>query len=105
MGDIYYLNQKFEIALKVFKKCHKHDKNDSKATAGLAMCYQELGQYDMAIKIYKTILKKKKSADLHYNLGNCYYITKQTMLAIEQFSLSLKLNSANSKCWFNLGNS
>ena len=42
MGDIYYLTQKFEKALKIYKKCHKNNKNDINATIGLANCYQEL---------------------------------------------------------------
>lgn len=40
------------------------------------------GQYQQAMQIYNTLLKDGESADVYYNLGNCYYRTRDMAHAI-----------------------
>ena len=54
--------------------------------------YQK-GQYEAAIANYELILNnKQQSADLYFNLGNCYYKLNQVAPAIYNYEKALLLN-------------
>lgn len=54
--------------------------------------YQK-GNYDQAIREYKSVLVgKKHSAELYFNLGNCYYKLNKVAPAIYYYEKSLVLN-------------
>lgn len=54
--------------------------------------YQK-GNYSAAISEYESVLKtKKQSAELYFNLGNCYYKLNQVGPAIYNFEKALLLN-------------
>lgn len=54
--------------------------------------YKE-GQYQDAIEVYQSIIKSKKhSADLYFNLANCYYKLNRVAPAIYNFEKALLLN-------------
>ncbi|MGG7034865.1 MAG: tetratricopeptide repeat protein [Flavobacterium sp.] len=51
------------------------------------------GQYQQATTIYEQILSSKKhSAELYFNLGNCYYKMKKVAPAIYNYEKALLLN-------------
>ena len=55
--------------------------------------HYRLGNYETAADYYSLILSKNHgSADLYYNLGNCYYRTDQTWLAILNYKRALRLD-------------
>ena len=57
--------------------------------------YQK-GKYDLAIKEYESVLaENKESAELYFNLGNCYYKLQQTAPAIYNYEKALVLDPAN----------
>ena len=59
-------------------------------------------KFSIAISIYDSILAKGfESSELHYNLGNCYYKTKDWAYAIWHYEKSLQLNN-NPKTIHNL---
>lgn len=45
------------------------------------------GQYEQAIQAYESVAQteKKESADLYFNLGNCYYKLNQVAPAIYNY--------------------
>jgi len=50
------------------------------------------GKYEESIKIYENILNSGKEApELYYNLGNCFYKTKQYALAIVNYERAKRL--------------
>ncbi|MBU2062118.1 MAG: tetratricopeptide repeat protein [Bacteroidetes bacterium] len=58
------------------------------------------GKYEEAVNAYNAVLKsKKQSAELYYNLGNCYYKLNKVAPAIYNYekALVLKPNDANTK--------
>lgn len=57
--------------------------------------YQK-GKYDLAAKAYESVLaENKESAELYFNLGNCYYKLQQTAPAIYNYEKALVLDPAN----------
>jgi tetratricopeptide (TPR) repeat protein len=48
--------------------------------------------YKAAVKIYETIIKSKgESAELYYNIGNCYYKLNETALSILNYERALRI--------------
>jgi tetratricopeptide (TPR) repeat protein len=57
--------------------------------------YQK-GKYDLAAKSYESVLaENKESAELYFNLGNCYYKLQQTAPAIYNYEKALVLDPSN----------
>lgn len=62
------------------------------------------GQYKKAIEQYEGILAEgDQSAELHYNLGNAYYKSKEVGRAILNFERALVLNPSDSDTAYNIG--
>jgi tetratricopeptide (TPR) repeat protein len=63
----------------------------------------ENASYKEAISIYESLLEKDYvSDDLHYNLANSYFKTKQIALAILHYEKALKINPSNQNAAYNL---
>lgn len=60
------------------------------------------GNYQQAIKDYEDLLKKGKSADLYYNLGNAYYRTENIPRAVINYERALLLSPSDGDIRFNL---
>lgn len=57
--------------------------------------YQK-GKYDLAAKAYESVLSANlESAELYFNLGNCYYKLQQTAPAIYNYEKALVLEPSN----------
>lgn len=65
--------------------------------------HYRMGNYDLAIDFYGLALSSGyASADLYYNLGNAYYRTDQTWLAILNYKRALRLDPSMSDAKENL---
>lgn len=51
--------------------------------------------YTKAIKIYENILKNGESAQVYYNIGNCYYKTNEIAKAMLNYERALLLQPSN----------
>ena len=60
------------------------------------------GDYQQAISIYESLLKKDRNAELYYNLGNSYYRTDNITKAVLAFERARLLNPGNKDIKHNL---
>lgn len=58
--------------------------------------------YDKAIQLYTDLLKEGESADIYYNLGNCYYKKDDMARAVLQYERALLLDPGDGDIRFNL---
>jgi tetratricopeptide (TPR) repeat protein len=66
--------------------------------------YKE-GKFQEALEAYKTIEKMDlESAELYYNMGNCYFNTNQLGLAIWSYEKALLINPGLEDAKYNLNN-
>lgn len=64
--------------------------------------YRE-GKYDEAARMYEQLLSGgQESAELYYNLGNCYYKLKENTRAILNYERALLLNPSDGMARYNL---
>jgi tetratricopeptide (TPR) repeat protein len=59
-------------------------------------------RYQQAAKDYEALLKQGVSADLYYNLGNCYYRMDQMTQAVLNYERALLLSPGDKDIRFNL---
>ena len=71
----------------------------TKAEADSAFVHE---RYQQAAKDYEALLKKGVSADLYYNLGNCYYRMDQITQAVLNYERALLLSPGDKDIRFNL---
>ncbi len=77
---IKYTSEKFEKANQLYKE----------------------GHFAEATKLYQEELKNGVSADLYYNLGNCYYKQNELGLAILNYERALRMNPSLKDAQYNL---
>ena len=84
MGNIYYHQQKFAAAVKMYKMALDILPSTSKemrykVTRNIGHAYVKLGQYQDAINHYEQILKGSPDHKTAYNLIICLYTTGDKM--------------------------
>lgn len=84
MGNIYYHQQKYAAAIKMYKMALDILPNTSKEmrfkiTRNIGHSYVKLGQYQEAITYYEQILKGSPDHKTAYNLIICLYATGDKM--------------------------
>lgn len=60
------------------------------------------GNYEQAIRIYEEILKKNKSSEVYYNLGNAYYKINNITKSIIAYERALRLSPSDEDIIYNL---
>ena len=60
------------------------------------------GNYVQAIKDYEELLKKNKTAELYYNLGNAYYRSDNIVQSVLAYERALMLSPGDDDIRFNL---
>lgn len=71
----------------------------SKASADSAYAQE---RYDEAIRLYTALLKSGESADIYYNIGNCYYKKDDMARAVLHYERAALLNPGDADIRFNL---
>lgn len=84
MGNIYYNQQKYQAAIKMYKMALDILPSTSKEmrfkiTKNIGHAYIKLGQYQDAITHYEQILKGSPDHKTAYNLIICLYTTGDKM--------------------------
>jgi Flp pilus assembly protein TadD len=90
LGDVRAAKKDYAGAVEYYKKVLAADSTNGRATHGLALCYDYLGQRDNAMAAYESALRARpEDKDLRFNYGRLYYLREEYEKAIEQFTLVL----------------
>jgi Tfp pilus assembly protein PilF len=93
-----------DLALKELAAGYQQDPQNLKLLDALARCYEELGQYDRAQKLYEEALSRQPGhAALSNNLCYSYYQAGQWDKAEKCFRAALSQNPQNAQVRNNLG--
>jgi tetratricopeptide (TPR) repeat protein len=97
---IYYINSNYNKSIKILKNCSKKE-----LYFLLANNYEQIGNYDMAIKIYTEILRKDNNErpDILYNRGAMYKKIGRYDEAIIDFNNCIKCRTPDAKAFIALG--
>ena len=72
------------------------------ANKAVADCAYLNQQYDTAIQQYEQVLSEGPNSTVYYNLGNAYYQSGDTVMAILNYERALFLDPFNEDAKFNL---
>ena len=104
IAKIYYDNNQYETALVYIENVLDQDNTDKPALKYKAFCYVYLGNYNDAISIMESILKKTPNdAELNYNLGLAYKSKKDYKNAIKYYKVSSKDKIYSVKSLYDIG--
>lgn len=97
-------HEKYDEAIKGFKKCVSINSEDPTAQYMLGYCYELKNLNDIAISHYKKATQLKYNyTDAFYALGMIYSKMKDHFLAIQQFKKILKIEPENYDACVSLG--
>ncbi len=104
IAKIYYDNNQYETALVFIENVLDEDNTDKVALKYKAFCYVYLENYNDAISIMESILRKiPNDAELNYNLGLAYKAKKDYKNAIKYYKISSKDKAYAVKSLYDIG--
>jgi len=93
LGDMSAAKKDFAGAVEYYTKVLAVDSTNARATHGIALSYDYLGQRDNAMAAYEKALRARPDdKDLRFNYGRLYYLRENYEKAIEQFNLVLAID-------------
>lgn len=110
LGLELYNKGEFIKAIEKFKETKQLNPDNPVAYFNLGITYQRMGLYDPAIAEYEQFLLFKEKylktgfyfAEVHNNLGVCYFIKGDIKKAIKEFKTALVYNPYHSNALYNL---
>ena len=100
----YFKENKFDDAIKYYKKAIKKNKNYMSAYCNIANIYVIQKKYDKAEKVYKQVIEKDKEYLLpYYKIGNLYYTRENYEEAIDWYKKALSVNKDNEQVNYYIG--
>jgi len=104
LGHAYLKSERYEDAIKCFKKLLKRYPKTPSTHFYLAQAYTMLGRFGEAIDSYRMASQfDPGDAEIHNNLANLYSRTGQFEMAINEFKIALSLSPNNATIHRNLG--
>ncbi len=92
LGKLYYLSQKYEDALFMFKRAVCLWPRYSYVYHYLGLTYFQLGEYSKAIEAFKKAILYENNYKSHYALASVYEKTGQYRLAQREYKQAIVLN-------------
>ncbi len=104
LGMAYREKKEYQKAIECYDHILKVNPNQLKAVFALANVYNDMGEFDRAVKMNEDIMKRYSDLEMPYvNIGNYYMLRKDTVTAVEfwekaiairpSFELCVQLNS------------
>lgn len=86
LADMSAAKKDYAGAVAYYAKALAADSTNARATHGIALCYDYLGQRDNAMAAYEKALQARPDdKDLRFNYGRLYYLREEFEKSIEQF--------------------
>jgi tetratricopeptide (TPR) repeat protein len=105
-GNRFYKNDLYSEALDHYLMGKEKNKNAEEPFFNAGAARYKMQDYTRAIESFEHLLQGEKlvehAADIQYNLGNNYYKLGDYEKAVHHYTESLKVNSNNLNCKYNL---
>jgi len=105
-GNRFYNNELYSDALDHYLMGKEKNKNAEEPFFNAGAARYKMQDYTGAIESFEHLVQGEKfiehSVDIHYNLGNNYYKLGDYEKAVHHYTESLKMNSTNVNCKYNL---
>ncbi|QGZ88527.1 tetratricopeptide repeat-containing S1 family peptidase [Microcystis aeruginosa] len=104
-GNLYFNQQKYELALADYNKAIKLDSNDAYAYNNRGNLYYDQQKYDLALADFtKAIELNRNFAEAYLGRGVVYYLQQKYELALADFNKAIELDSKLAMAYYNRGN-
>ena len=91
LGNVFQELKEFDKAETYLQNALQIDSNDVNALSSYGDVLFSMKKYDEAIKKYEKALKFSEIAEVHFNLGHCYYLNEQFDYAVSHYINALKI--------------
>jgi tetratricopeptide (TPR) repeat protein/S1-C subfamily serine protease len=104
-GNLYFNQQKYELALADYNKAIELDSNDAYAYNNRGNLYYDQQKYDLALADFtKAIELNRNFAEAYLGRGVVYYLQQKYELALADFNKAIELDSKLAMAYYNRGN-
>lgn len=106
MGNIYFVQEKYELSIECFKKILDTSKDDIFALCYIANCYKQLDNNRLARNYYKKAIEvDARYSDAWYGIGCTYQGDENHALAVDYFKKAIDLSEDDHTFWYALADS
>ncbi|GCL45813.1 serine protease [Microcystis aeruginosa] len=104
-GNLYYNQQKYDLALSDYNKAININPNYAKAYLNRGNLYINQQKYDLALSDYNQAIKINSDfAEAYNNRGNLYSDLQKYKLALDDYNQAIKINPNDAEAYYNRGN-
>jgi len=99
LGMAYREQKDFQKAIACYEHILAVNPNQIKAVFALANVYNDMGQFDRAVKMNEEVMKKYPDQEMPYvNIGNYYMLRKDTVTAVSYWEKAAAINPSFELC-------
>jgi tetratricopeptide (TPR) repeat protein len=103
IGENHYIKGKYKEALKYFQESYKRGEEKIDALNYMGCCYMNLGEYQMALELFDSILRSHLWERALFNKGRVYLRLENYEEALAQFNRAKMVNPNNDEVYYYLG--
>ena len=99
LGMAYREQKEYQKAIECYEHILRINPNQIKAVFALANVYNDLGQFDRAVKMNEDVMKSYPRLEMPYvNIGNYYMLRKDTVTAVSYWEKAASINPSFELC-------
>jgi tetratricopeptide (TPR) repeat protein len=104
IANVYHQLKEYKTCEKYLQNAYEINDSDINVLCSYGSVLFAMGKYKEAIRKYEKTLGYSKIADVHFNLGHCYFIIEKFDFAISHYisALKIKKNQANDTYYYYL---
>ena len=103
VGLLFLSHDAYLVAIPRLEQSLQQDKSNETATLNLALAYKDAGKSPAAIELTRRALEKRPSGALYNMLAELQEASGQYVDAVQNYQLSVELESTNEDYYFDLG--